>query len=255
MEKADTIGEISRQLEAAGLKVVPPFGPFRGWTELIIYSRLQTNTQTGEEIGGERGVIGYSKEQWCFQSWERIPGPGEDTVEHRVSTMEEIITLTLHFFLGEPQHIEGWLVPFHRHPEWDVAHLRQVMAQAQSLSQAEWEQISHRFDEQYIQLVQEFGRSARMDRSGPWSWERWYACLAVALEHEDPSSPTLWIRRDLQEAFLVKQVCPVCHHPTLVRTSAPVHRWPPPPGFPTYTCQTCGQRSRGYDIFLRADTR
>jgi hypothetical protein len=51
--------------------------------------------------------------------------------------MKEIITLTLHFFLGKPQHIEGWLVPFHRHPEWDVAHLRQVMAQAQSLSQAE----------------------------------------------------------------------------------------------------------------------
>jgi hypothetical protein len=61
MQKTDMIAEIARRLETAGLKVVPPFGPFRGWTELIIYSRLQTDTKTGEEMGGERGLLDRAK--------------------------------------------------------------------------------------------------------------------------------------------------------------------------------------------------
>ena len=255
MQKTDMIAEITRCLEAAGLKVVASFGPFKGWTELVVYGGFSIDPKTGWQLGGERATIGYQENCWCFQSWERIPGPGPETLEHHVSTGEEIVSVTQHFFLGEAQTIEGWLVPIHRHPEWNIPRLRQVIGQAQSLSQEEWNQVSQRFREQYIQLVQEFGRSIRTDRSGPWSWRRWYACMTVSLEHEDSSSPTLWIRRDLEEAFLVKEVCPVCHHPTLVRTSAPVQRWPPPPSFPTYTCQTCGQRSRGLDIFIRADTR
>lgn len=253
MQKADMIAEIARRLETAGLKVVTPFGPFRGWTELVVYGGFSIDPKTGRQLGGEMATIGYQKDLWCFQSWERIPGPGPETLERHVSTVEEVVSVTQQFFLGEPQKIEGWIVPFHRHPEWDIPRLYQVMAQAQSLSKAEWDQISQRFREQYIQLVQEFGRSIRTDRSGPWSWERWWACMTVSLEHEDPFLPTLWIRRDLKEAFLVKEVCPVCQSPTLVRTSAPVHLWPPPPGFPKYTCQTCGQHSWRSNGSLIAD--
>lgn len=253
MQKTDMIAEITRHLETAGLRVLAPVGAFRGWTELMVSGGFSVDPKTDNDAGYI--TLGYEEDLWVFQSWMRIPGPGAETIEHRVPTVEEIVAVTLQFFLGEPQHIDGWLVPFHRHPEWDAPRLRQVMSQAQSLSKAEWDQVSQRFREQYMQLVQEFGRGKRTNRSGPWSWNRWHACMTVNLEHEDPSSPTLWLRRDLEEAFLVKELCPVCHHPTLVRTSAPVHTWPPSPGFPKYTCQTCGQRSQGFDIFLRTDTR
>jgi len=165
MQKTDMVAEIARCLETAGLKVAAPFGPFKGWTELVVYRSSRIDPKTGKQLDGERGTIGYSENRWCFQSWMRIPGPGDETLEHRVSTVEEIIAIVLQFFLGEPQNIEGWLVPTHRHPEWDIPRLRQIMAQAQSLSSGEWDQISQRFDEQYLQLVEEFGRSFRTDRS------------------------------------------------------------------------------------------
>jgi len=239
----DAITEISRQLRAAGLRVVDPFGPFKD-AELVIYNIFQTDAKTGRPAAGDRTLIGYSKNQWWFQSWERTPGPGSETVEHWVPTVEEVIAVALRFYLGKSENIEGWLVPIHRHPGWEALRVRQLIARAQSLSQAEWDQVSRQFDEHYLQLVNEFGRSRRINRPGPWSWARWFACMAVLCEHEDPSSATLWIRRDLEEAFLVKEACPCCHSATLVRTSVPTHTNNYPHDHSTYKCIVCNQYSR-----------
>ena len=66
MEKSIKVKEIARLLEAAGLMVMQPFGPYQGWTELIIWGNFERDRRTGKQIGGERGIIGYMNNQWYF---------------------------------------------------------------------------------------------------------------------------------------------------------------------------------------------
>lgn len=229
---------------------MPSFGPFQRWADLVIYGNASLDPKTGAKVGGERGAIGYINHQWCFQSWERIPGPGSETVEYYASTAEEIIAVTVRFFGGKAETIEGWLVPMHRFTEWKRPRVDYAIKQAATLSPEEWGQVSRRFDEQYLQLVREYGRSASIARSGPWSWARWFACMVVLLEHENPSSLVLWIRRDLEEAFLVKERCPSCQSTTLIRTSLPMYMESLLTHTSTYKCKACDKSYRRSGEYL-----
>lgn len=156
MQKADMLTEITSRLEAAGLQAKEPYGAHVRSADLMVYGIVPIDPQVGQQHNGQEVTIGYKDNLWCLTHRENIPGPGEETVEHYVSTVEEIINVALNFYFGEAQTIEGWLVPTHRYPEWDVARLHQAIEQARSPSRREWYVIDHSYLDRYTQLVQEF---------------------------------------------------------------------------------------------------
>lgn len=204
MELSGAVREIACQLREAELIVETPYGPYLGWADLIVFS--------GQEIhpGGiisyrERGIIRHVANHWHFFVWNSVPGPGPADFEHRVTEAGELLSVVLQFFLGEPLTIEGWVVPKHRHPEWNESHLRLAIAQAQPLSHSAWTQVYQRAKKRYSSLL----TSSRLSTV---SWNEWYRCLFVPLvkrplaDHEHPShEETLWIRRDLREVYLVQE--------------------------------------------------
>lgn len=204
MEPSDAVREIACQLREAELIVEAPFGPYLGWADLIVFS--------GKEIhpGGiisyrERGIIRHVANHWRFIVWNSVPGPGPADFEHSVISAGELVPVVLQFFLGKPLTIEGWIVPKHRHLEWNESHLRLAIAQAQPLSHSAWTQVYQRAKKRYSSLL----TSSRLRTV---SWDEWYCCLFIPLvkrpleDHEHPShEEALWIRRDLQEAYLVQK--------------------------------------------------
>ncbi len=202
------VEEISRQLQGAGLTVVAPHGPYLGWTMRVLADG-QTDPRTGITVYGEQCLIGYSESQWIFRVWNSVPGPDPESLEHLVATPEEIVTITLQFFMGEPLTIEGWQVPKHRHPEWNEHQLRLAIAHAQPLSPIAWAQVRQRAQVRYNRLFLENHLNSPNPRTA--FWNEWYSCLFVPIRRfltpsEKPShEETLWIRRDLLEVYLVQE--------------------------------------------------
>ena len=117
MKPADASAAIARGLEAAGL-VVELRPPASGYA-LRVCSGSQTLPGSAITIFEDMGHIIARPGQWGFAHWMTCPGPGPEDLEYWVATAEELITVTTRFFLGEPCLIEGWVVPLHRHPDWD----------------------------------------------------------------------------------------------------------------------------------------
>ena len=218
MEPADAIAAIARALEAAGVDVLST-SPASGYA-LRVFSGAQTLPEsdiTGFEFEDMGNIISRPG-QWGFEHWITCPGPGPEDLEHWVATPEELITVTTRFFLGEPCLIEGWVVPLHRHPDWDESCLRRLVAQAQRLAPEEWYRLYEQTIEQYRRLLWE--RSPYFNtHPRAVGWEEWCACLFVPLEPEEArSGDILWVRRDLEVAYRVSTRCPECGREAVVRT-------------------------------------
>ena len=210
MGPPDAVREIACQLREAGLIVEPPFGPYLGWADLIVFSGKEIHPE-GITSYRERGILSSLANHWRFLVWNSVPGPGPADFEHSVTSAGELVAVVLQFFLGEPLLIEGWVVPTHRHLEWSESHLRLAMAQAHPLSHSAWTQVSHRAREHYNRLLGE-SHLGLTNHPRSVSWNEWYQCLFVSLvrrplaDHERLShEETLWIRRDLREAYLVQE--------------------------------------------------
>jgi hypothetical protein len=50
---AGLIEEITQQLQEAGLSVDAPFGPYRGWAEMLVYREMEQDP-TGIHLASER---------------------------------------------------------------------------------------------------------------------------------------------------------------------------------------------------------
>jgi len=102
-------------------------------------------------------------------------------------------------------------VPKHRHPEWNEQRLRLAIVHAQPLSLSAWVQVRQHARERYdlLRLESDY-RLTNQPRTV--SWDEWYSCLFVPIvkrplaDYEKPShEETLWLRRDLLEAYLVQE--------------------------------------------------
>lgn len=210
MAPAGLVEEITQQLQEAGLRVDAPFGPYRGWAEMLVCREMEQDP-TGIHLASEMGIISFATNRWYFRVWKSTPGPGPMDFEHEVTSVGELVALVRQFFLGESLTIEGWVVPMHRHPEWNESHLRLAIAQAQPLPFSTWKQVRQRAQEHYDRLLRE-SHPGLTNHPRTVSWHEWYQCLFVPLvrwslaDHERPShGETLWIRRDLREAYLVQK--------------------------------------------------
>lgn len=232
--------EISRQLEEAGLEYRRR--PFLDSEAIqILHGKLDGLIPAYEDSAW----IWPLQDQWLFHYARSIPGPGPDDFEWGFSTPEEIIPFTQQFFLGQPVSLEEWLIPLHRHPEWNMERVRHSIAHALPLSEEAWHQT---FSQALADRHRLFRESDHCQTRRPREvkWEEWFACLFVAIEHDNPlHEETLYLRRDLEQAFLVKDKhCPSCPTSNLLRIGWNSY-WQP-----TYFCSSCQQeRRRSFEQF------
>lgn len=210
MAPAGLVEKITQQLQEAGLRVDAPFGPYLGRADMIVLNGEEIHPE-GITLYREKGIISFATNRWHFRVWKSIPGPGPMDFEHEVTEAGELVAIVRQFFLGEPLTIEEWVVPTHRHPEWNEPHLRLAIAQAQPLPFSTWEQVRQRVREHYDRLIRE-SHPGLTNHPRTVSWQEWYQCLFVPLvrrplaDFERPShEETLWIRRDLRKAYLVQE--------------------------------------------------
>ncbi|HLZ59011.1 MAG TPA: hypothetical protein VKR06_18870 [Ktedonosporobacter sp.] len=213
MEPSAMLSEIARQLRQAGLEA--RLWPFKG-NQALIAEAFSPNDHRFN-FSNRACIIESLGDQWIFHH-EGIGtppggiGPSSDQIEYPVSTPEEIIAITLQFYLGKPLLIEEWIVPLHRHPEWNEHDLRHLLAHVQPLSPNAWDQVyAHSWE------TSESLRK-RLRQGQPVAWQEWLACWFVFIQHQTRVDDTLCLRRDLQEAFHVREMCPWCQQESLTGT-------------------------------------
>ncbi len=205
MTQEDTLAEISRQLQAAGLAVYRAWGPYLGSADLVIFFELSnTDPSSGMKFYNAPCTIIRHQQQWLFQIRDMLAGLGAKGLDYVMASPEEMIAFTLNYCLGQPQRIEGWSVPNHRHPEWTEQRLRHAIAHARPLATAAWKELQKESQVQYTRLIHESDpRVTKPPKDIPR--DEWYACVFVPIEPEDAScQETLWLRRDLQVSYRIK---------------------------------------------------
>lgn len=253
MQAEKMLEEISRRLREVGVHASSP-------RKRLHYDGIFVLRASGppNEMGlynsddVDQAEIWSVQNRWLFYYGKAIPGPGPHDFEYGVNTVEEIVTFTRHFFLGEPVMLDGWLAPLHRHPEWSEEAVRECIARAQP----EWEPNRHtqplvtNIPPGFQKLRS--GRNLGFDMRDPAREEIWkqkdFALQAVALEPENlASTHMLSLRRDLSDAILYKdRHCPSCHHESLLRTGWTID-WQA-----RYVCTRCGQLSQRHYHTIRS---
>ncbi len=191
--------EARKRVREAGLHA--SVRPERGW--LVI-----ARTVIPGEIAVLREVTVLQLEggTWRFRRWEHAPGPGPDDVELVVPGFEEAVATVLRWYFGEPVRIGGWRIDAHKHPEWDVGKLERAVLGARPLPVSEWLRLQEEARATYVDLL-----SANIPKwregGGPpeFPWETVLPLMFIPVRHPDPPRRTLWLRRDLEEAFIVEQ--------------------------------------------------
>jgi hypothetical protein len=136
-------------------------------------------------------LIYYEKEQWGFRKWDYCPGPGPDDIDFQSESLEMITQVDLNYYFGEPTILNKWVLPVHKHPEWDIARLHRALNTATQISLPQWQSIR----EEAV---------ANRNRLHPLgTMLQIFACSFNPIAHSEDSNLTLYLRRDLAEAFIV----------------------------------------------------
>lgn len=203
MEHASDLRAISQWLQAEGVRVVNPWGPYLGAADLVIFCDGQPDAEEAISIYNTRCMISFREGQWRLTVEDGMAGPGPQGLEHFLASLEEVISFALAYCQGAPSEIAGWLVPLHRHPEWDEARVRHAITHARQISAAEWDRTLHEARAEYNRLVHA-SHPRLTEHPRPIAWDEWYACLFVCIAPADPAcAETLWLRRDLQAAYRI----------------------------------------------------
>lgn len=136
-------------------------------------------------------MIYSEKGHWGFRKWDYAPGPGPDDIDFQTETLEQAVYALLNYYLGKPMILNKWIIPIHKHPEWDAERLIAVVKSGISITLDEWETIHSEYVNKRIKL-----------RSYPLA--EIFACLFNPIAHSEDSSLILYLRRDLNAAYIVR---------------------------------------------------
>lgn len=133
-------------------------------------------------------IVKNDKGSWVMKQRRFIPGPGPHDFTKAYDTENEALAAALEYFTGEPTLIDGWLVPFHRHPELDKNQTISAIQSAKTVITSEFEAIQ---DQRKLAVGDEWFRRA-------YEWH------FLEVRHQTNEQLVLYLRRDGQEAFVVE---------------------------------------------------
>jgi hypothetical protein len=129
---------------------------------------------------------------WVLWLWDYLPGPGPTDFVSSCTSLNQAMKIILDFYFGAPTIIDGWVVPLQRHPQLVQSSVREAIQRAVP-----------RTDSAFQALVDEYRqrhpRSTWRDRL----WATVFQISFLTIPHQHDPAKTLFLRRDLQEAFMI----------------------------------------------------
>lgn len=129
---------------------------------------------------------------WTLWLWDYLPGPGATDFVSSCEALQQVINHILDFYFGTPTVIDSWAVPLHRHPELILPTVQDAIRGAVPMAASAFQLLSNEYHE-------------REPRSS-WhnqSWAKVFQTRFLTIPHQYDPTMTLYLRRDLQEAFTV----------------------------------------------------
>lgn len=123
--------------------------------------------------------------------WDYIPGPHYDDFWWQYKTQAEAFEAAYNYYFGSPTLIDDWLIPFHSHPELNVGQVKVAIAKSVITNAKDFEAAAQ---ERRIRLGND--------------WVGWPQALKwhfLTCSHQLDYKITLRLRRDMQEAFIVRE--------------------------------------------------
>lgn len=193
------------------------------------------------EFGGPECVLIVQEGGWTFSMLQWMPGPGPDDFVCEFTTLDEAVDAVFDFYCGAPTIIDGWLLPFHRHPELSREQVSSRLPQATVVTAERFQQIEEEHSRRHMRALKAAARPmkewldqiadlARDELSGKDEWERlrivceledagkvpkrparrsfsnyeWaMRTQFLSIQHAQDQTKTLRVRRDLQEMYIV----------------------------------------------------
>jgi hypothetical protein len=194
-----------KRLRDTGLFVSEPSkSSEESWAK--VHFRVAKSREVNNEFGCELvnypslSMISYERRdnsrshQWEMRRWDWTPGPGKGDFVFESAHLEVIVNAVLNWYFGEPMILCGWIVPVDKHPEWDAKRLPQVLKSAKEIPLDDWKVIEKTYGERRIKL-----------HGTPATLTQIFSGLFNTIHHSEDSSLTLYLRRDLEEAFIVRR--------------------------------------------------
>jgi hypothetical protein len=63
-----------------------------------------------------------------ISSWDCVPGPGKDDFLLTVPTVDALLLIAWCYYFAKSIEIDGWELPLHRRPYWNLSKLHYVVA-------------------------------------------------------------------------------------------------------------------------------
>lgn len=143
--------------------------------------------------------ITFKDGKWLMIHAEGIPTFIEEDCVCEFDTLGQAVDAVINYHLGQPEIIDTWRIPTHQHPEWSKDSLTSVISQAKQISSKEWGKLRGKFHKQEGDLIESVNSGKQV---GDNAFE---ATQLISAPHESNQDQTLWIRRDLAEAFIVSK--------------------------------------------------
>lgn len=123
---------------------------------IISYPR---DGRSGEDLFIEDpGFVEVVDDQWRFRNDPPaiFGGINPFAVRHPTESLDSAIDVAWNYYFGDPVVLDGWIIPIHRHPAWDIDAIRAAWKRQRVLTVQEW---NERLNED-LAALQRHNRSA-----------------------------------------------------------------------------------------------
>jgi hypothetical protein len=173
--------------------------------------------------------------------WEYFPGPGPDDFRCDFTTLDEAVDAILNFHFGTQTIIDGWIFPFHRHPELQRERVSSLLHQAVMVTAEQFRQIEDEHNNRYwralevpdlpmktwwdqasdfardelsgkddverIRIICELENAGKLPKRPPrrsFSHYEWAMRTEfLPIQHSQDQTKSLRLRRDLEEIYVI----------------------------------------------------
>jgi hypothetical protein len=166
----------------------------RGQVWIHIARGYELTTVEDIHVVHDAGRIYHENDQWCFMKWDCCPGPGLEDIDMPIGSLASAVQILITYYFGEPTIINQWLIPLHKHPEWDVERLSVALENARNVTPEAWQKIKSESTDRFLQL-----------HTRGLSLTQIFAYHFIPIPHIGEPDLTLHLRRDLGAAYVVHQ--------------------------------------------------
>lgn len=164
-----------RRVQSVKISNIPPVIPFA------------FNYQHHDQISH----LFYEENLWRFVYWRWVAGPGPEDFSVEFEHLSEAIKTIKNFYSGEPLVVEGWIIPFHRHPELDTDTIIYTIKN----------NIIQLTESQFKQAKETISRTGEKLNKGGFLDVLPFRFLKI--RHQSEQNHCLYLRRDGEIAYIV----------------------------------------------------